>query len=210
MVSAIKAPRRTIASLKLSPHKVSVLISVAQAIVKGMTGNPAFPNPVPTLAEVTAATSDPQAAETAALARTKGAVATRNEKRAVLVGLLQHLRAYVQGTADASPENATSIIEGAGMAVRKLPVHPPRVFAAHPGHVSGTALVVAASAARRAAYDWSYSIDGGKTWLGMAPTLPARTSDSGLAVGSSAQFRYRAVTKAGESDWSAPLSFIVK
>jgi hypothetical protein len=46
-----------------------------------MTGNTAFPTPSPSMATVTAAINDLQAAKTAALARTKGAVATRNEKR---------------------------------------------------------------------------------------------------------------------------------
>jgi hypothetical protein len=53
-------------------------------------------------------------------------VATRNEARATLVGLLQHTRSYVQGQADANTENSASIIESARLAVKKTPVHPPR------------------------------------------------------------------------------------
>jgi hypothetical protein len=48
----------TLASLKL-PTKVSGLATYAQQIVTSMTGNPAFASPVPTLAEVTAATTFP-------------------------------------------------------------------------------------------------------------------------------------------------------
>jgi hypothetical protein len=46
-------------------------------------------------------------------------------------------------------ENGASIIQGAGMAVKKIPVHTPRVFEATPGAVSGSVKLVAASAARR-------------------------------------------------------------
>jgi cytochrome c553 len=60
----------------------------AQGIVKRMTGNPSFPDSASELAAVGTAIVDLQTAEAAALARTKGAVATRNEKRKALVALL--------------------------------------------------------------------------------------------------------------------------
>jgi hypothetical protein len=80
MTTSINSVRGTVASLKL-PVTVPALITYAQGILKGMTGNTAFPTPSPSMATVTAAINDLQAAKTAALARTKGAVATRNEKR---------------------------------------------------------------------------------------------------------------------------------
>ena len=93
MAAKTKTIRRSIASLNLSPNKVSTLVTYSQGIVKAMTGNPAFPSSAPALAAITAAANDLQTAETAALARTKGAVAVRNEKRAALVVLLQQLMA---------------------------------------------------------------------------------------------------------------------
>jgi hypothetical protein len=209
MTSQTKSPRRSLASLKL-PTKVPALIAYAQGIVKAMTGNPSFPNPQPTIAVVTAAIDDLVAAESAALARTKGAVAVRNEKRIVLVPLLQQLRGYVQTTADANIDNSASIIQGAGLAVRKTAIRPPRGFNARPGAVSGTARLVAASAARRSSYEWQYSIDGGKTWVTAPVTLQAKTTVLGLTPGASVQFKYRPVTKTGEGDWSQSVSLIVK
>jgi hypothetical protein len=84
-----------------------------------------------------------------------------------------------------------------------------RTFAAKPGHVSGVATVVATSAARRASYEWQYSIDGGKTWVTGPATLQAETTVAGLVPGSTVQFKYRAVTKTGEGDWSQPVSLMV-
>jgi hypothetical protein len=104
MAANTKTIRRSIASLKLSPNKVPALVTYSQAIVKAMTGNAAFPSDAPALAAVTAAVNDLQTAETAALARTKGAVAIRNEKRSALVVLLQQLRGTVQAAADANME----------------------------------------------------------------------------------------------------------
>jgi hypothetical protein len=209
MTTTTKSLHRSIASLKL-PSKVPALITYAQAIVKAMTGNASFPTPVPTLAAVTSAVNDLQAAETAALARTKGAVATRDETRTALVRLLEPLKGYVQTAADANVENGASIIQSAGIALRKPTVRAARVFAAKPGAVSGTAQLVAASAARRASYEWEYSTDGGKTWVTAPSTLQAKTTVPGLTPGATVQFRYRPVTKTGEGDWSQPVSLILK
>jgi hypothetical protein len=209
MTINVKATHRTLASLKL-PTKIPALTSYAQGIVKAMTNNPEFTNPIPSLATMTAAIDDFQAAETAALSRAKGAAATRNAKRTALVQLLQQLKTYVQTVADANLDKGPAVVQGAGMAVRKTPVHAARVFALKEGPVSGSVKVHAAAAARRASYDWEYSADGGKTWVATPSTLQAKTTVSGLPAGTTVQFRYRAVTKTGQGDWSQPLSMLVK
>jgi hypothetical protein len=209
MTTTSKSVPRAIATLKL-PKVVPALITYAQGIVTAMTNNPSFPAPSPTLAAVQAAITALQAAETAALARTKGAVAVRNAKRAALVALLEQIRAYVQSISDGAPEDGPSIVQGAGLAVRKAPVRSPRTFAAKPGAVSGGVKLVAPSAARRSSYEWQISTDGGKTWLTLPSTLQAKTTVLGLTVASTVMFRYRAVTKTGEGDWSQPTSVLVK
>jgi hypothetical protein len=209
MSTTPKSVHRSIASLKL-PIRVPLLITYAQAIVRAMTGNASFPTPVPALAAVTGKIDDLQVAETAALARTRGAVTTRNEKRAALVQELQQLRGCVQATADANADNAASIIQSAGMALKKTAVRPPRVFAAKPAAVSGSVELVTHAAARRASYQWEYSTDGGKTWVLLPATLQTKTVVSGLAPAATVSFRYRPVTKGGEGDWSQPTSLIVK
>jgi hypothetical protein len=200
---------RSIASLKL-PRRVGALITYAQAIVTGMTNNPSFPSPVPTLVAVGAAIGALQTAETGALARTKGTVATRNEKRKALVALLEPLRAYVQTVADANPENGPSIIQSAGMSVRKSPTHPARAFTAKAGAVSGTVKLHAVTVGHRAAYLWEYSVDGGKTWIAAPVTLQAKTLVTGLTAGATVQFRYQPVSKTGGGDWSQVIAFLVK
>jgi len=89
-------------------------------------------------------------------------------------------------------------------------VRKPRVFTITQGIVSGAVHVVAPSAGRRAAYDWEWSSDGGKTWQLAPSTMQAKTSLTGLTAGATLMFRYRAVTKTGEADWSQPISFMVK
>ncbi|HEY1696053.1 MAG TPA: hypothetical protein VGG39_27990 [Polyangiaceae bacterium] len=189
---------------------VPALVNFAQQVVKSMTNNPLFPNPVPTLVAIAQAVTELQDAANAALGRAKGAVATRNEKRTALVMLLQQLKSYVQSVADANVENGASIIESSGMALKKLAVHPPRVFAAKPGLVAGTATIIAPSAGQRASYDWQYSTDGGKTWVSMPSTVQAKTSLSGQTSGTTVEFRYKTVTKIGEGDWSPAVALVIK
>jgi hypothetical protein len=50
---------------------------------------------------------------------------------------------------------------------------------------------------------------GGKTWVTAPATLQAKTTVAGLVPGSTAQFKYRAVTKTGEGDWSQRVSLMV-
>ncbi len=201
--------KRTFVILML-PRRVPALITYAQSVVTAMTNNQHFPTPVPALTEVSAAILALQNAETAVLSGLKGVVVVRNDRRLALVKLLQELRGYIQHTADADPENGAAIIRSSGLPARKVPAHKPRVFTVEPGAVSGAVDIFAATAARRASYEWQYSTDGGKTWIEAAPSLRARTTITGLPVATVAQFRYRSVTKAGPSDWSQPVTLVVK
>ena len=54
------------------------------------------------------------------------------------------------------------------------------------------------------------SADGGKTWVSAPSSLQAKTTVTGLPVGTSVLFRYRTLTKTGEGDWSQGLALLVK
>ena len=98
---------RAIAVLKMS-HKVKSLITFAQSVAAAMTGNTTiFPSPSPTLATFQANIAALVEAETAVVARTKGAADTRNAKLAVVRADLESLKIYVQNVVDASnPANS--------------------------------------------------------------------------------------------------------
>jgi hypothetical protein len=209
MANTSKNVRRPTLTLAL-PKGAPALVTFAQTVVKRMTANPSFPNPTPPLAAVTVAIGDLQTAEQGALSRTKGAVVLRNEKRTAHVGVLHQLAAYIQAVADSDTANAASIIESAGVAVRKTPTRRARAFTAKPGPVSGVAQVVAQVTSKRASYEWQHSVDGGKTWVTAPPTLQAKTTVAGLTPGSTVQFKYRAVTRAGAGDWSQPVALMVQ
>jgi hypothetical protein len=173
--------QKPVASLNL-PHGVSALIIYAQGIVKALTNNPAIPNPVPTVAALTAAIADLAAAQTATQTRLRGAVTTRNEKKATLLTLLRQLRGNVQAV----------------------------TFAAKPANVTGSVTLVAPAAAHRASYEWESSADGGTTWVAAAPSLQAKTVVTGLKAGTTVLFRYRPVVKGGAANWSQAVSLLVQ
>ena len=141
-----------------------------------MTTTAAFPTPTPTIAALSGAVADLHAAQTTSLSRAKGAATVRNDKRTVLVSLVQQLRGYVQAVADATPENGAAIIESAGLAVRKIPSRGKRTFVAKQGPLSGSAIVTAVSAGPRSSYEWQYSTDGGKTWVLAPATTQGKTT----------------------------------
>ena len=175
-----------------------------------MTGNKAFPSPTPPLPTVSASIDALISAQNAAATRVGGAVTARNVAKNVLTIQLKQLGAYVQSVADGDAENSATIIEGARISVRKVPVRPVRAFNAAQGPTTGTAKLVAHSASGRAAYEWEYSTDGGKTWVAAPPSLQAKTTVTGLPAGTSVQFRYRSVTRTGATDWSTPVTLLVK
>jgi hypothetical protein len=198
---------RTLATLAL-PTTVPALIAYGNHVIGSVTNNPNLPNLAPFVATLTTAKDDLETAEAGAIARTKGAVATRNAKRIAFISELQQLKSTVQKAADANPENAPAIIQSAGLAIHKPILHKKRVFTVTQGPVAGSVKLLA-PATRRAAYDWQYSTDGGKTWLDLPSTIQAKTTAASLPAATTVEFRFRTVAKAGVTDWSTPLPILV-
>lgn len=76
------------------------LAETAGAVIENMTDNPAFPSPPVTMAALTTARDEFSQAIGAQLLGGTVATGIKKEKRAVLVGLLRQLAAYVQQVSD--------------------------------------------------------------------------------------------------------------
>jgi hypothetical protein len=168
-----------------------------------------FPFPKPPLAAIEAAIAAFADAQTATYTRAAGKVADRDARRRDLDVLLDQICHYVQQTADADREHATSIIEYSGIHVKKTRSLPRRVFTATSGRVSGQVILRAPRAGNRAGYEWEYSTDGMKTWVSLGFTVRASTTVDGIMPGATVYCRYRCVTKDGTGDWSDWVSIIV-
>jgi len=199
---------KAIAVLNLS-NKVKTLITHAQSVATSMAGNTTeFPSPNPSMATFQADIAALVTAETAVLARTKGAVETRNVKLAIVKSDLENLRNYVQSVSDANPSNAAAMIEGAGMTIRKVTLHDKAELSIKQGTVSGTVVATSKAAGKRAAYGWQYSTDQ-KTWTNAPASLQAKTAIAGQTSATTYYFRFRAVTKDGEGAYSQIVQLLV-
>jgi hypothetical protein len=199
---------RPLAVLNL-PRTVSGVIYFARSVATGMSDNPAFPDPFPSIPTFSADITALEAAEADVLSRLRGTAEIRDEKWATVCLDLGHLKAYVQWVADADPSQAEALIANAGMSAKKIGSRAKGELEVTQGIVSGLAHLVAKAAARRAAYEWQYGTDR-KTWISAPPTLGAQTDIGGLTPGVLYFFRFRSLTKEGESAWSQVVTLLVQ
>ena len=209
MTTTTKPAHKPNVILKL-PTSVALLIAYGITVVKHMTGNPSFPNPTPPLAQITTALDDLAAAETAAMGRSKGAVTDAQREE----GCARHAAEAAPGVHPVGGRRRTRGERAVDHRERRRlrpqgADAPARTFTATAGPVSGTATLRIASVDPRASYEWQYSADGGKTWLAAPGTLQTKTTIPGLAPGANVQFRYRALTRTGEGDWSQPVALVI-
>jgi hypothetical protein len=117
---------------------------------------------------------------------------------------------YVQTQCDAtSPEEAASIAAGSGYATTKQVVHNKAAYAVTRGNTAGSVRVAVKRVGRGVQYCHEYSVDNGKTWTAMPPTLECALLISGLPVGQTVMFRFRTLIKGVYGDFSQVLSFLV-
>ncbi len=205
----ISTKKRRVQAVLHLPRSVAAVVAFADSVVNAMKNSRDFPDPTPSLDVVRKAIDELRRAQVQALLLTRGTVEARDEKLATVGGLLALVRAHVQAVADRDPERARAVIRSAGLGVRKEPERAPARFHAKLGGEPGTVKIVAPAAARRAAYQWEYSLDRGRTWRTMPPTLQARTWLSGVPGQTIVELRYCATTKAGEGGWSGVITIFV-
>jgi hypothetical protein len=191
-------------------HKVNDWITNATTFVTAVGADATtFKAPTPPLATVTAAILALQAAQ-AAVKTSKNAVPARDEKWDEANTLIHQLVSYVQSVADGAGPQGEAVVAKAQLHAKRAATHGPHTFHVEQGEVSGSVHVYTESVAKRAAYDWEYTLDGGKTFIAAPGTLQANTIITGLPVGQNVGFRVRPRTAAGQGDWSAVIYFIVK
>jgi hypothetical protein len=192
------------------PRHNPSLIIFAKAVHDALLGNATFPNPNPTLVVFAADIAAYEDAETKAAGRGKGAATVRNAMRTKVKADLHHLRDYVQSIVEvqASPADATAVIESAFMSVKKASRRAKPELNAKSTGLSGTVALDAKAVAAHATYYWEYSLDQ-KTWMSVPETLKASTVISGLASAQTYYFRFRALTRGGPRDYSQVVSLLV-
>jgi hypothetical protein len=182
-----------------------LLITDVGAILKRMTDNPDYPDPLPPLHIVSAALDAFSLAVTAATNGGKILTATKNARRADLVALVRQLANYVATACDG---DYTKLL-GSG-----FPTHKPRREAigqltaptmpvlSH-GMLSGTLDAVTTPQRGSFIYNWKIALaTAPDTILQTVQTTGTRNTFTGLTPGQLYIVSVNVVGAAGPSDWS--------
>jgi hypothetical protein len=210
--------RRIRVVLNLSKTNAPALLAKSRAVYHGLDSDKTtFSAPNPTLPVFLVHIDDLDSAEQATATKTKGTVAIRNTKRDFVVTDMESQRMYVQSLCDANPERAVAIATAAGMAIGKPPAHSKPVLAVKPGSKPGAVLLVANATLlvgrgvhKRAAFNWQFSADGGKTWVGAPSTPLASTEIDNLTPMTTYAFRVCVTVAKVTGEWSQAVTALVR
>ena len=189
------------------PHADVVIAT--DTIIAAVAGSAYFSNTTAQVAAATTAHSAYSQAVTDAKNKIPGAVKVRRDAKVALIKALDPLRVIVQLAVDARIDLAATIAESAKMKLRKVATHSKADFAASDGPGSGQVRLIARAIARALLYFWEISVDQ-KTWTVALDTAAAQAVLSGLTVGQTYYFRFRARTRKGTTDYAQILSHVVR
>ncbi len=208
-MTTVKKNRKFVAVLGLGKLTTVQISAKAKLIVSKMTGNVHFPTPTPTLTAVTAQIAVLDADITTALTKAKGTASPMHVATQALESQLRMLAGYVQNIANADQENGVSIIQSAGMDVRKPAARTPKTFSAKVEKVPGEVLLNT-KAVPRSSYIYQMTTDPTLVsgWSTMAISNTAKYLKTGLTSGTKYFFRVAIITKSLQGDWSPVISVV--
>jgi len=188
------------------------LVTTGCAIIKGLTGNAAFPAPTVDLKTVQAAVDDLSAALATQAHGGAAATAEKNNKRAALVALLRKLKHYVEDNCGNDAAVLLSSGFQAALTTRiRAPLGNPSILGIDRGN-SGQLVLKVTPIARARCYELRSAAIGASNAPGSWQSLGMFTNSrsmtvAGLVPGTTYSFQVRAVGgSSGYSDWSNPVS----
>jgi len=194
----------------LTQSKDADLIVASLRIELGMTGNAAYPDPNPALADLIAARNSYIAAVNAAKDSHLGIV-VRRQQRAAFTAMLRDLAHYVQVTSGG--DLAILLSSGFTAQKQKKPVGllpAPANMRLNRGKTSGLLIARCSKLPQAGAYEWRYANLATPTvWVDIEATFAARVTIEGLTPGAQYTAQVRALGTAGPSDWSDTATLMV-
>jgi hypothetical protein len=176
--------------------------------VTGLTGNPSYPAPAPTLADVTAALNAFTTAVNDAAGGGVVLTATKNDRRADLVALVRELASYVQ----VACKGDLTVLMSSGFPIQKPVRNPigdlpaPAGLTVSLGSHSGELDAAVTPVFGASIYNWRLSTAANPSAVVQsAQTTAASNTFTGLTPGVVYNTEVNAVGAAGPSDWSAPV-----
>ncbi len=190
------------------PTRIADKVLYTPKIITAFTGNPWLGTPSPTILVVQGHQDTLVDKQAIASTRVIGSAADRDVAWNVILLDLYAWKAYVQLIADGDLVNAITIILSAGFQVRHAPLNEKRILAVKAGTAPNSAILIAKAVAKRASYDWEWSLDG-QVWTRFGSSTPiAKTVMTGMKPATIHFFRYRGNTTKQEGSWCDPVAFI--
>jgi hypothetical protein len=175
-----------------------------------------FSAPNPPLATLQAQIVKVEDANKQARAHVHGAVRVRNLERNRLVSMLETECAYVKTLCDASPEEASLIIQAAGLASAAFPTYEKPLLKVVRGAAPGTVKLAAAVSLlmggrnrKSRFFNWQWTTDGGQTFHDAPSTSTSKTMIANLTPLTTVGFRVKITTAMGPGEWSPSVSILV-
>jgi hypothetical protein len=188
------------------------LIGDVQGAINGLTDNPNFPTPAPTLKTVTTALTAFIDAVAAAVNGGRVETAAKKARRAELVSLMRQLAAYVTLTADGDLEKLLSSgfpyqkPDRTRVGILPAPTAPTLRFGGKSGQLDATVSPIYGAGS----YNWRVALASSPTtFVQTAQTVGGRYSFQGLTPGQAYSVEVNAVGAAGPGDWSDASTAIV-
>jgi len=198
--------RRVLVANQLHKMKDPEVIDFTNSVLSHVVGNANFTVPLPAPADIQDALDEFIAARSEAANNDKEKIAIKNAKREALTNLLAALSNYVENVANDAANvaiGAVAIIESAAMRAQIFSGHIPQIWNAVRGDVSGSLELTAASSVPGAVHFWAYTTTplDDASWVEVTPTRRAKTTITGLTVGSFVYCRHRVFGKTAYTDW---------
>ena len=189
------------------------LISVAHAVLTGLTGNAAYPAPPIDLSVLKAGIDSYTAALAAALDGGKTALHARNVQREDLIATLRALSHYVELNCknDLTAFMSSGFPAASTARPAQLPLPPASISRIDSGATSGQMQVVVKPLPKAASYDLRYATAQPGASLGPWTTISFVAAQkappvTGLTPGTTYTFQVRALGTVGYTDWSDPVT----
>ena len=199
-----KVANAKVAITPLTRSPDAKLVTAINRTIDMMTGNAAFPTPLPTLAAVaTAQAAYVQAVNT--LDRGQPAQIRCNDARAAVVLLVRDLALYVQQTSQGNlgvlVSSGFTAQKGRGQRVGVLAA--PQNLRLSQGKLSGQLQARCQVVPAARAYQWRYATVAAPTvWTVSDPTTSSRLVVDGLVAGTAYLVQARAIGAQGAGNWS--------
>jgi hypothetical protein len=217
MASKPRIPRGVIGADK---EKVGEVMPRAHAMYNGLNGDKAtYSNPNPSLPNFLILIQSAAAAQELVPTRAIGAAASRDVEVDLLWTGMQSELVYVNGLARLSPLRAVAIIQNAGLVVAELNPHPKALLSLSLGNESGSVdcdanvgLLVGAGAKKpnqSRFFNWSYTVDGSKTFVTALSTPIAKTTIKNLTPLTIVGVRVSMTNSEGTGPWSDVVTIVV-